>query len=58
MSSAISNSKGKDKLCACNECPYQGSIHLEVELIRKKGLFCPSCARDLKWHGIAREVGS
>lgn len=56
MSTTNSNVEEGYKVCAYRECDRLGDIYLEVELIKRKGWFCNSCATDLKWHGIAREV--
>lgn len=43
-------------VCACRNCPNDATIYLKISFVNKTGIFCKSCAVDLKDQGIAEEV--
>ena len=42
--------------CACKNCPNKGTRLMEVNYIYKKGFFCDSCAVDISFHGLGKEI--
>ena len=44
------------KECACKNCKNPASRLMEINYIYKKGFFCDSCAVDLSFHGLGREI--
>ena len=46
----------KYKSCACKNCPNKGTRLMEVNYIYKKGWFCDSCAVDISFHGLGKEL--
>lgn len=54
----LSNARGHglletgDRLCAGKGCPNRGTVELRIIFIQKTGLFCESCAQNLKYYGL------
>jgi hypothetical protein len=44
------------KDCGCKNCPNKGTKLMQIEYIYKKGWFCDSCAVDISFHGLGKEI--
>ena len=56
MTNRINTTNQRFKVCACRNCQKQATRLMEVNYIYKKGWFCDSCAVDLSFHGLGREI--
>ena len=56
MNSSFYNTSKEFKECACKGCKNKPTTVLQIMTLPDRGYYCPQCASDLKWHGIAQEV--
>ncbi|HET9807173.1 MAG TPA: hypothetical protein VFP49_09715 [Nitrososphaeraceae archaeon] len=44
------------KVCDCRNCQNSATRLIEINYIYKKGWFCDSCAVDISFRGLGREI--